>query len=568
MTSPLRLLGSLAFALALLVPAATAQAAPTGVNVSHVNNNGDPYVTQPGNLPGEPSDTQETWTDLDESGATLVRTFANWHTLTGPTRVVEMNKYFQFVVKARARGMTVLIALGGGRDNLPTPDEYSAVAGDLANTLKGMGVSYEIWNEEDGPDFWPNGPQPAAYTAMLKKAYSAIKAPDPAATVLVGGLVGNNFDFVEQLYENGAQGSFDGIGVHTDTACLTTDPREYYREPSGRIGRYSFTGYREVRATMLAHGDDKPVWMTELGWSTTNGTCARGGRAGTKEAGVSEAVQADYLSKAYGCLAGDPYVKQAAWFNSHDLQTGSGDDSLNLGLSTTGFVRKPAFNALQRAVAATPIECGGTIDAGAPVVTIVAPTDGAKYLTSLPIHVTATDSEGVNDIDLLIDGKEVPLRTVKDGTSASVKFEYGGAKNLSYGPHVVTAIARDEAKNAGKAVANVTHVGGGNYPYTVKTGYALKVGKVKSGKIKVRGKISPKGTLSRLAHGRAYVYFSRFDTKSRRWKKVSRFSRDAKHAFTLRYKFKKRGVWRVTGNFKPKKGFKASRAKTARVKVR
>ena len=83
--------------------------------------------------------------------------------------------------------------------------------------------------------------------------------------MLVGGLVGNDFEFVEALYDNGAKGSFDGVGVHTDTACLTTDPREYYREPSGRIGRYSFTGYREVRATMLAHGDDKPIWMTELG---------------------------------------------------------------------------------------------------------------------------------------------------------------------------------------------------------------------------------------------------------------------------------------------------------------
>ena len=140
--------------------------------------------------------------------------------------------------------------------------------------------------------------------------------------MLVGGLVGNDFDFVEAIYDHGAKGSFDGVGVHTDTACLTTDPREYYREPSGRIGRFSFTGYREVRATMLAHGDDKPVWMTELGWASTTATCSRGGRAGTKEAGVSQAVQADFLAKAYGCLANDPWVEQAAWFNLHDLHTG------------------------------------------------------------------------------------------------------------------------------------------------------------------------------------------------------------------------------------------------------
>jgi hypothetical protein len=563
-----RLLGALACAAALLLVPAAAQAAPIGVNVSHLNNNGDPYVAGAGNLPTDFSDTARTWQDLQDSHATLVRSFAQWSTLRGATRDLEINKFQQFADKAGQRGMKVLLTLTGDRTSMATPQEYAAVAGDLAGALRGKGVSYEIWNEEDDTTFWANGPQPGAYVALLKAGYAAIKAADPSAKVLVGGLVGNDFDFVEQLYANGAQGSFDGVGVHTDTACLSTDPREFYREPSGRIGRYSFTGYREVRATMLAHGDDKPVWMTELGWSTTNGTCARGGRAGTKEAGVSPAVQADFLSKAYGCLANDPYVEQAAWFNLHDLDTGAGDDSLNLGLITDSFTRKPAFAAFQAAGSAGAIPCGGTLDQGAPTVTLASPTDGALYLTSLPIDIRATDSEGVNDIDLVVDGKQVPLKTVKSGTGASVKFEWGGAKNLAYGPHTVVAIARDEAKNEGRATAKVIHVGGGKYPYKVKTAYSLKVGKVKGGKVKVRGKISPKGNLSRLAHGRAYVFFSRFDTKTKRWKKYSRFSRDAKHAFTLRYTFKKRGVWRVTGNFKPKKGFKASRSKTTKVKVR
>ncbi len=479
-----------------------------------------------------------------------------------------MQRYRLFADGAKARGMRILLTVTGTAATMATPGEYAAVVADIATELRGKGVDYEVWNEQDDTGFWLNGPQPAAYTALLKAAYPAIKDADPAATVVVGGLVANDFEFVEQLYNHGAKGSFDAVGVHTDTACLTTDPREYYREPSGRIGRYAFTGYREVRATMLAHGDDKPVWMTELGWPTITSTCERGGRAGTKAAGVTPAQQADFLGKAYGCLAADPYVHLGSWFSLSDVQTGSTNDALNLGLMTDSFARKPAFAAFQGAASAAPIACGGTLDSGAPVVTMHAPTDGAKYLTSLPIHVTATDSEGVNDIDLKVDGKEVPLKTVKSGNSASVKFEWGGAKKLSFGPHTIVAMARDEAKNEGRAVAKVIHVGGGNYPFKVKTAYALTVGKVKGGKVKVRGKITPKGNLSRLAHGRAYVFFSRFDTKAKRWKKVSRYSRDAKHAFTLRYKFKKRGVWRVTGQFKPKKGFKASRAKAARLKVR
>src|SRR5829696_2912253 len=568
MNASRRLLGALAAAAALLAPAA-AQAAPTGVNVSHLSNNGDPYVALPGNLPGDPQDYGKTWLDLEQSGAKTVRSFAQWNTLRGSSRTIEMNKFRQFVDKANARGMKVVLTLTGDRLSMATPGEYAAVATDLATQLRGKDVAYEVWNEQDDTTFWADGPQPAAYAALLKAAYPAFKAGDPAAEVLVGGLVGNDFEFVEKLYDNGAKGYFDGIGVHTDTACLTTDPREYYREPSGRIGRYSFTGYREVRATMLAHGDDKPVWMTELGWASTTATCERGGRAGTKAGGVTQPEQADFLSKAYGCLANDPWVEQAAWFNLHDLQTGSTNDALNLGLVTDAFVRKPAFAAFQRAATAAPIECGGTLDSGVPQINVNSPTDGQLYLTSLPVNVTATDGEGVKDIDIFVDGNEVPLSTSKGGKDAFIKYEWGGAKNLAFGPHTIVATASDEAKNIGRATAKFVHVGGGGYPYRLPTSFDLKVGKVRKGKVTVRGKISSKNaSISRLAHGRGYVVFSRFDTKTRRWSKVSRYSKDAKHAFKLRYTFKKRGVWRVTGNFKPKAGFKGSRAKASKLKVR
>ena len=36
--------------------------------------------------------------------------------------------------------------------------------------------------------------------------------------------MGNNIDFVRALYDHGAQGSFDAVGVHTDTACLVERP--------------------------------------------------------------------------------------------------------------------------------------------------------------------------------------------------------------------------------------------------------------------------------------------------------------------------------------------------------
>jgi hypothetical protein len=187
------------------------------------------------------------------------------------------------------------------------------------------------------------------------------------------------------------------------------------------------------------------------------------------------------------------------------------------------------------------------------------------YVSSLPIDVTATDDQGVTDIDIFVDGKEVPLKTNKSGKGAYIKYDWGGAKELSYGPHTVVVTAGDEAKNVARVTSKVVHVGGGNYPYKVPTAYTLKVGKVRGGKVTVRGRIASKSPLvSRLAHGRGYVYFQRFDTKAKRWRKVSRYSRDAKRAFSVRYTFRKRGIWRVTGHFKPYPGFKATRAKASK----
>src|SRR5688500_18039424 len=114
------LVGLLACAAAVALPA-SAQAAPTGVNVSFLNNHGDPYVRAAGNLPGEPSDTAQTWADLEQSGVKTVRSFVNWSTVRGGTRMIELEKFRQFADKAGARGMKVLLTVTGGAGTMATP---------------------------------------------------------------------------------------------------------------------------------------------------------------------------------------------------------------------------------------------------------------------------------------------------------------------------------------------------------------------------------------------------------------------------------------------------------------
>ena len=107
----------------------------------------------------------------------------------------------------------------------------------------------------------------------------------------------------------------------------------------GHIARDSFAGYREVRRVMLDHGDDKPMYLTEFGWSTTS----------QPGMGVSPQQQADYTKLAFQCLQQDPYVQVAIVYElRNNYWAGDADDwEDQLGLVTTNWTHKPAYDAFK-----------------------------------------------------------------------------------------------------------------------------------------------------------------------------------------------------------------------------
>jgi hypothetical protein len=147
-------------------------------------------------------------------------------------------------------------------------DDYAAYAGAFAERY-GRGGSYwsehpsrdalpvtvyEIWNEPNSRWFWHPKPDPAAYADMYLKARRAIKAVDPEAVVLVGGLVAHPA-FVQKMYaaRPDMRGNVDAIGWHA-----------YAPDVDGLI-----RGVRGLRQTLVQLGDpDVPIHITELGWPT------------------------------------------------------------------------------------------------------------------------------------------------------------------------------------------------------------------------------------------------------------------------------------------------------------
>jgi hypothetical protein len=427
------------------VPAAPAAAAETGVNLA-LNQTVDGAATAAAARVG--------W----------VRMFVLW-SVGEPARGRFDRAYLtqlrDEVERFRAHGIrTVMVvsatpgwAAGPRGAGLAPPGDPAGYAGFVAELVRSVPEvgAIEIWNEADEGEFWAGGPEPERYAALLRAAYPAIKAANPAVTVVTTGMVGNNFRFLENVYAAGGGGSFDAVGVHTDTACLLTSPAEFYREPDGRVGRFSFTGYREVHDVMRAHGDGgKTIWMTEIGWnsgSTRAGSCRDGAVAGTRAEGVTERVQAQFLTLAYRCLARDPYVKVALWFSLQDVGRGAGYGD-HLGLIRPNGKRKPAFAAMRRVrngAGARGTGCGGAVDHTAPSISVLVPFDGAVLTDgeNLPVRVRARDGGvGISRVELLIDGREV-----RQWGTGRVSSSWFGFREIGYGEHQVTLRAVDRVGN-------------------------------------------------------------------------------------------------------------------------
>ena len=308
------------------------------------------------------------------------------------------------------------------------PNDYANFVATLARRWGSLVTAFEIWNEEDSSAWWAGGPDPAAYTRLLQAVYPAVKAVDPQATVVLGGLTGNDYEFLEGVYADGGKGYFDAVGVHTDTACNVLSPYEYLRGLNERMVPDSFLAYREVRKVMVANGDEKPIWMTELSWRTTTAICPEGAWAGQKPEGVTEAQQATYLQQAYHCLAQDPYVKVALWFPIQD------EGPVVSGLLRSDGSHKPSFAAMhdyvQKGDQLTE-ECG--VFTG-PKITLGAPADHLSYSGPLLIDVSATSPSGVFRIKLEYDGKTI--RNYGDDTDPEQltgRIEWQGAKHIPYG---------------------------------------------------------------------------------------------------------------------------------------
>ena len=351
------------------------------------------------NVAGGISVTTKQIDDLAATGAKWARHFLFLDDFNAYDRS-EVAALKRIVTHSKTRGIKTMFVVANASHTPPgDPQAWANELAVLAGEFNGANdtIAYEIWNEQDEQLWWNTGPNAGAYVNLLKKSYDAVKsATNNQAIVLMGPVTGNNYEYLDQAYKAGAKGSFDGVGVHTDTACNIDTP--YKRLfVDGKENRFTFLGIKEVRNVMVANGDaDKGIYVTEMGWEVSSATCGVGAWAGKKKQGVTEAQQAEFMLQGFHCLTQEPYVKAALWFTDNDPGYGLYSHAPAMA----------AFKAYNTAGDQLTEPCG---DDAAPDLEVVFPQPGQlfAYKTKIPVRVKTAggDTRSISVLARLNDGE-------------------------------------------------------------------------------------------------------------------------------------------------------------------
>lgn len=266
---------------------------------------------------------------------------------------------------AREGGMNVIATITRNPDwaspnlhgYIPTEnlDDFAEFMGAVVERYDGDGYQddpqgsivkyWELYNEPDGaskPDEIRWGEYGEEYANMLKAVYPVIKAADPEAQVVFGGIAydwftdqGGSFtrSFLSDVLANGGGAYFDVMNFHVYPAFAPN----WVSQPGDGPGLYEKA--EAIRQVMAPYGVSKPMMITEAG-SHSN---ADGTSSSTPE------IQASYVVALYTqTMAAD--ILTMIWFMLYDPpewypnKTGLMDNS-------NPPVLKPAYYTYQRTAA-------------------------------------------------------------------------------------------------------------------------------------------------------------------------------------------------------------------------
>lgn len=283
---------------------------------------------------------------------------------------------------------------------------------------------WEIWNEPDLslPEFNPRI-EPEPYGKILVDAYLAIKDIDSSSVVVFGGISPKGFEYttnyLSDVYASSAIKEFyDKYGKYPFDAVACHPYPETFTNP---LYGFATVLQQKIKNVMNANGDQhKRIWLTEMGWSTSQ---------------VTERRQADYLTSSFNIADtlkdpaypdDPPFVEKYFWFCYKDFGT------IDLwGLYTADLSRKkPSYNAYLTLTDPGPTPPDYPPLPGSEFTPVLGTTDDI-----LPFKVSTND---------LLEGK---LGTViAGGVHPSAVGGYASLTNGLFDSNILTLVLQDYAK--------------------------------------------------------------------------------------------------------------------------
>ncbi len=250
-----------------------------------------------------------------KAGVKWSREEFSWGRIETAPGVYNFDFYDSVVDTAMQQGISVYGLLSyWGRFTKPYTqegiDDFCTWTRAVVRHFKGRVKHWEVYNEPN-IFFW-QGPKDL-YPVLLKQCYAAIKEEDPEAVVLGISTAGIDTDFIQLCLD--AEAPLDILTVHPY--------RGYFSE------KMFMRELRDVAAMV----NDKPVWITEMGWSTQVGAS-------------HERRQAQLLARCYLSAVASGACQNISWYDFRN----DGDDPFyneaNFGVIHRDFTPKPAYRAL------------------------------------------------------------------------------------------------------------------------------------------------------------------------------------------------------------------------------
>jgi hypothetical protein len=244
------------------------------------------------------------------------------------------------------------------------PATFGTFMGAVTTRYAGKVQAYELWNEENlDREAGTGNVDPTTYLPLLESGYSAVKAADPSALVLLGapspttsnipGAVIDDLTYLQNLYaiNNGEVAAyFDVLSAHPSGFSNPPDCTPATPECSLSGGWntddsfFAFTRVSEYRDIMVQYGDSaKQIWFTEFGYCSNSSP-----PPGYEYCGyVTEDQQAQFLVQAFQMARSLPYVGAMFQFNlNFQLSVPQSDEKWGFGIIRSDYSGRPAYGQL------------------------------------------------------------------------------------------------------------------------------------------------------------------------------------------------------------------------------